>query len=206
MRRDHEERLKEEWRKNYKYDINNNGKPIHISFQRWKKWKEIEATDDVISIPPVSRETSPTRTQGFFYNKSHSATQQRFYERLCEATAAGVYRRPLQDMPQLPSSDSVESKHSNSQSAPLNDNLTSVRDTLITGDSNDSSLDEEGVIIVGLTQDNDEEPELPPLLPPSPPHFHTNLSPTYNRIMNALYPQKHTIRDNGHFLHYRSSR
>ncbi|RKK71302.1 hypothetical protein BFJ68_g18345, partial [Fusarium oxysporum] len=34
LRKEEDERLKEEWRKSYKYDINNNGKPIHISFER----------------------------------------------------------------------------------------------------------------------------------------------------------------------------
>jgi hypothetical protein len=34
LRKEEDNGLKEEWKKNYKYDINNNGKPVHISFKR----------------------------------------------------------------------------------------------------------------------------------------------------------------------------
>ncbi|EXL64932.1 hypothetical protein FOPG_18822 [Fusarium oxysporum f. sp. conglutinans race 2 54008] len=90
-----DERLKEEWKKNYKYDINNNGKPIYISFERWKKWKQLDIADEIIYIPPPSREASPNPQEGFFYDTSGSAQQKRFYERLRDATAAGFYRSPL---------------------------------------------------------------------------------------------------------------
>jgi hypothetical protein len=110
-----DERLKEEWKKNYKYDINNNGKPIYISFERWKKWKQLDIADEIIYIPPPSREASPNPQEGFFYDTSGSAQQKRFYERLRDATAAGFYRSPLQDIPAVPSSDGVEILLGNSQ-------------------------------------------------------------------------------------------
>ncbi|KAH7175131.1 uncharacterized protein B0J16DRAFT_274511 [Fusarium flagelliforme] len=66
-------------------------------------------------------------------------------------------------MPELPSSDGVELKLSNSQSAPVDNNLTSVRDAFITGDPDDAGLYEEAVDTVNLTQHNDEDSELPPL-------------------------------------------
>ncbi|KAF9767393.1 hypothetical protein IL306_000056, partial [Fusarium sp. DS 682] len=82
LQKEEDDRLKEEWKKNYKYDINNNGKPIHISFDRWKKWKDLDIADEIIYIPPPSREASPTPEEGFFYDTSGSAQQKRFYERL----------------------------------------------------------------------------------------------------------------------------
>ncbi|RYC81247.1 hypothetical protein BFJ63_vAg15869, partial [Fusarium oxysporum f. sp. narcissi] len=92
LHKEEEDRLREEWKKNYKYDINNNGKPIHISFDRWKKWKQLDIVDEIIYIPPPSREASPNPEKGFFYDTSGSAQQKRFYERLRDASAAGFYR------------------------------------------------------------------------------------------------------------------
>ncbi|RFN43126.1 hypothetical protein FIE12Z_12637, partial [Fusarium flagelliforme] len=83
--------------------------------------------------------------------------------RLRDITSADVFLCPLQDMPELPSSDGVELKLSNSQSAPVDNNLTSVRDAFITGDPDDAGLYEEAVDTVNLTQHNDEDSELPPL-------------------------------------------
>ncbi|PNP54409.1 hypothetical protein FNYG_15637 [Fusarium nygamai] len=183
LRKEEGNRLKEEWKKNYKYDINNNGKPIHISFPRWKKWKQLDIVDEILVIPPPSRGASPTPEEGFFYDTSDSAQQKRFYERLRDATAAGFYRSPLQDVPALPSSDSVEVMLGNSQRDP-------ARDSLTFGDSDDSKIDEESPDFVDLSQDI-EEPELPPL--PAPlPSFETDFSSTYHRIMNTLHPQRHT--------------
>ncbi|KAK2670199.1 hypothetical protein RAB80_014390 [Fusarium oxysporum f. sp. vasinfectum] len=91
LRKEEDERLKEEWRKSYKYDINNNGKPIHISFERWKKWKQLDIYDEIICMSPLSRESSPTPQEGFFYDTSGSAQQKRFHERLRNASAAGFY-------------------------------------------------------------------------------------------------------------------
>ncbi|KAG7436157.1 hypothetical protein Forpi1262_v002076 [Fusarium oxysporum f. sp. raphani] len=182
LRKEEDNRLKEEWKKNYKYDINNNGKPIHISFERWKKWKQLDIYDEIIYIPPPSQEASPSPEEGFFYDTSGSAQQKRFYERLRDATAAGFYRSPLQDIPAVPSSDGVEISLGNSQ-------LDTVRDSLTFGDSDDSEVDEEGPDFVDLSQDI-EEPELPPL--PPPPAFERNFSSTYHKIMNTLHPQRHT--------------
>ncbi|RYC77626.1 hypothetical protein BFJ63_vAg19500, partial [Fusarium oxysporum f. sp. narcissi] len=92
LHKEEEDRLREEWKKNYKYDVNNNGKPIHISFDRWKKWKQLDIVDEIIYIPPPSREASPNPEKGFFYDTSGSAQQKRFYERLRDASAAGFYR------------------------------------------------------------------------------------------------------------------
>ncbi|EGU77894.1 hypothetical protein FOXB_11595 [Fusarium oxysporum f. sp. conglutinans Fo5176] len=204
LRKEEDNRLKEEWKKNYKYDINNNGKPIHISFERWKKWKQLDMSkggfspigslgllwinapldiyDEIIYIPPPSQEASPTPEEGFFYDTNGSAQQQRFYERLRDATAAGFYRSPLQDIPAVPSSDGVEISLGNSQ-------RDTVRDSLTFGDSDDSEVDEEGPDFVDLSQDI-EEPELPPL--PPPPALERNFSSTYHKIMNTLHPQRHT--------------
>ncbi|RKL08704.1 hypothetical protein BFJ70_g16773 [Fusarium oxysporum] len=182
FRKEEDGRLKEEWRKNYKYDINNNGKPIHIGFDRWKKWKGLDVADEIIYIPPPSREASPTPEEGFFYDTGGSAQQKRFYERLRYATAAGFYRSPLQNIPAVPSSDGVEISLGNSQ-------RDTVRDSLTFGDSDDSEVDEEGPDFVDLSQDI-EEPELPPL--PPPPAFERNFSSTYHKIMNTLHPQRHT--------------
>ncbi|KAL9563977.1 hypothetical protein ACKAV7_011890 [Fusarium commune] len=176
-------RLREEWKKNYKYDINNNGKPIHISFNRWKKWKQLDIVDEIIYIPPLSREASPNPERGFFYDTSGSAQQKRFYERLRDASAAGFYRSPLQDMPAVPSSDGVEISLGNSQ-------RDAARDSLTFGDSDDSEDDEEAPEFVDLSQDI-EEPELPPLPPPLP-SFEQDFSSSYHRIMNILHPQRHT--------------
>jgi hypothetical protein len=183
LQKEEDNRLREEYEKSYKYDINNNGKPVHISFSRWKKWKQLDIVDEILVIPPPSREASPTPQEGFFYDTSGSAQQKRFHERLRDASAAGFYRSPLQDMPALPSSDGVEIMLGNSQRDP-------VRDSLTFGDSDDSEIDEEGPDFVDLSQDI-EEPELPPL--PAPlPSFETNFSSTYHRIMNTLHPQRHT--------------
>ncbi|PNP86654.1 hypothetical protein FNYG_00005 [Fusarium nygamai] len=99
LRKEEDNRLKEEWKKNYKYDINNNGKPVHISLERWKKWKQLDIYDEIIYIPPPSQEALPTPEEGFFYDTSGSAQRKRFYERLRDSTAAGFYRSPLQDIP-----------------------------------------------------------------------------------------------------------
>ncbi|EWY87642.1 hypothetical protein FOYG_09044 [Fusarium oxysporum NRRL 32931] len=48
---------------------------------------------------------------------------------------------------------------------PLDDYLTFVPDTFITGDSYDSCFDGEDVDTVDLTQHNDEDSKLPPLPP-----------------------------------------
>jgi hypothetical protein len=182
LQKEEEERLKEEWKKNYKYDIHDNGKPIHISFERWKKWKQLDVKDEIIFIPPPSREASPNPEDGFFYDTSGSAQQKRFYERLRDASAAGFYRSPLQDIPAVPSSDGIEISLGNSQ----RDNL---RDSFTFGDSDDSEIDEEVPDFVDLSQDI-EEPELPPL-PPQQSSFENDFSTTYHRIMNALHPQRH---------------
>ncbi|KAL9561187.1 hypothetical protein ACKAV7_014542 [Fusarium commune] len=96
LRKEEDERLKEEWRKSYKYDINNNGKPIHISFERWKKWKQLDIYDEIICMSPLSRESSPTPQEGFFYDTSGSAQQKRFHERLrnarCLSSADSISR------------------------------------------------------------------------------------------------------------------
>ncbi|KAJ0127210.1 Uncharacterized protein HZ326_29687 [Fusarium oxysporum f. sp. albedinis] len=183
LHKEEEDRLREEWKKNYKYDINNNGKPIHISFDRWKKWKQLDIVDEIIYIPPPSREASPNPEKGFFYDTSGSAQQKRFYERLRDASAAGFYRSPLQDMPAVPSSDGVEISLGNSQ-------RDAARDSLTFGDSDDSEDDEEAPEFVDLSQDI-EEPELPPLPPPLP-SFEQDFSSSYHRIMNILHPQRHT--------------
>ncbi|KAM5528507.1 transposase [Fusarium oxysporum f. sp. phaseoli] len=183
LHKEEEDRLREEWKKNYKYDINNNGKPIHISFDRWKKWKQLDIVDEIIYIPPPSREASPNPEKGFFYDTSGSAQQKRFYERLRDASAAGFYRSPLQDMPAVPSSDGVEISLGNSQ-------RDATRDSLTFGDSDDSEDDEEAPEFVDLSQDI-EEPELPPLPPPLP-SFEQDFSSSYHRIMNILHPQRHT--------------
>ncbi|KAG7406098.1 hypothetical protein Forpe1208_v013793 [Fusarium oxysporum f. sp. rapae] len=134
-------------------------------------------------MSPPSRESSPTPQEGFFYDTSGPAQQKRFHERLRNASAAGFYRSPLQDMPALPSSDGVEIRLGNSQRDPVLDSLT-------LGDSDESEIDEEGPDFVDLSQDI-EEPELPPL--PAPlPGFETNFSSTYHRIMNTLHLQRHT--------------
>ncbi|KAG7414095.1 hypothetical protein Forpe1208_v008319 [Fusarium oxysporum f. sp. rapae] len=183
LHKEEEDRLREEWKKNYKYDINNNGKPIHISFNRWKKWKQLDIVEEIIYIPPPSREASPNPERGFFYDTSGSAQQKRFYERLRDASAAGFYRSPLQDMPAVPSSDGVEISLGNSQ-------RDAARDSLTFGDSDDSEDDEEAPEFVDLSQDI-EEPELPPLPPPLP-SFEQDFSSSYHRIMNILHPQRHT--------------
>ncbi|KAG7405880.1 hypothetical protein Forpe1208_v014482 [Fusarium oxysporum f. sp. rapae] len=138
LHKEEEDRLREEWKKNYK---------------------------------------------GFFYDTSGSAQQKRFYERLRDASAAGFYRSPLQDMPAVPSSDGVEISLGNSQ-------RDAARDSLTFGDSDDSEDDEEAPEFVDLSQDI-EEPELPPLPPPLP-SFEQDFSSSYHRIMNILHPQRHT--------------
>ncbi|KAG7403079.1 hypothetical protein Forpi1262_v018841 [Fusarium oxysporum f. sp. raphani] len=160
LQKEEDNRLREGYEKSYKYDINNNGKPIHISFPRWKKWKQLDIVDEILVIPPPSRGASPTPQEGFFYDTTGSAQQKRFHERLRDASAAGFYRSPLQDMPALPSSDSVEVMLGNSQRDP-------ARDSLTFGDSDDSEIDEESPDFVDLSQDI-EEPELPPLPAPLP--------------------------------------
>ncbi|KAL5592570.1 hypothetical protein FOBRF1_013596 [Fusarium oxysporum] len=82
------------------------------------KWKQLDIVDEILVIPP-SREASPTPQEGFFYDTSGSAQQKRFHERLRDASAAGFYRSPLQDMPALPSSDGVEIMLGNSQRDPI---------------------------------------------------------------------------------------
>ncbi|KAK2684637.1 hypothetical protein QWA68_016249 [Fusarium oxysporum] len=166
LRKEEDNRLKEEWKKNYKYDINNNGKPIHISFERWKKWKQLDIYDEIIYIPPPTQEASPTPEEGFFYDTSGSAQQKRFYERLRDATAAGFSQVLFRIF------------------------LPFLRAMVLTfGDSDDSEVDEEGPDFVDLSQDI-EEPELPPL--PPPPALERNFSSTYHKIMNTLHPQRHT--------------
>ncbi|KAG7404960.1 hypothetical protein Forpe1208_v015511 [Fusarium oxysporum f. sp. rapae] len=100
--------------------------------------------DEIIYIPPPSREASPNPERGFFYDTSGSAQQKRFYERLRDASAAGFYRSPLQDMPAVPSSDGVEISLGNSQRDAAYDSLTF-------GDSDDSEDDEEAPEFVDLS-------------------------------------------------------
>ncbi|KAG7404257.1 hypothetical protein Forpe1208_v015700 [Fusarium oxysporum f. sp. rapae] len=145
--------------------------------------KQLDIVNEIIYIPPPSREASPNPERGFFYDTSGSAQQKRFYERLRDASAAGFYRSPLQDMPAVPSSDGVEISLGNSQ-------RDAARDSLTFGDSDDSEDDEEAPEFVDLSQDI-EEPELPPLPPPLP-SFEQDFSSSYHRIINILHPQRHT--------------
>jgi hypothetical protein len=76
LQKEEDDCLKVEWKKQYKYDINNNGKPIYISFKRWKEWKNKDIQDNIITIAPASREASPvTSGNGFYYNISGSSAQ-----------------------------------------------------------------------------------------------------------------------------------
>ncbi|KAG7403661.1 hypothetical protein Forpe1208_v016315 [Fusarium oxysporum f. sp. rapae] len=60
LHKEEEDRLREEWKKNY-------------NFNRWKKWKQLDIVDEIIYIPPPSREASPNPEKGFFYDTSGSA-------------------------------------------------------------------------------------------------------------------------------------
>ncbi|KAG7415202.1 hypothetical protein Forpe1208_v005439 [Fusarium oxysporum f. sp. rapae] len=84
----------------------------------------LDVADEITYIPPPSREASPTPEESFFYSASGSAQQKRFYERLRDATAAGFYRSPLQDMPAAPLSDGIKITLGNSQRDPVYNSLT----------------------------------------------------------------------------------
>ncbi|KAJ3453107.1 hypothetical protein MRS44_018762 [Fusarium solani] len=157
LQKQHFEQYREEWRSQWKYDINNNGKPVHISFEQWLRWSGKKRDDDVISIPDSSPRASLTPQEGWYYDTTHSAASHRFYERLREATRAGIYRRPLQDMPFPLSSDGVEFRLSNAAEEPPTNNDT------ITGDTDEEDDDEDSIEMLDLTQEAIEEPELPPL-------------------------------------------
>ncbi|KAG6206845.1 hypothetical protein E4U35_001375 [Claviceps purpurea] len=196
LKKEENERLKAEWRKHDKYDINGDGKPKRISFKRWKIWKGYEAADDVLSLHSV-REPSPAPNELFFYDTSRPAARQRFFERLRKATNANVYRNPLREMPTIPSSDSVEITLGNSQGTPIsedpkNDNLATIHGTLETGDLDEQDADEEETIYdVDLTQDyNEDEPDLPPLPPPSPTLGHRESQSTYHRLMDMIHDHR----------------
>ncbi|RKK76525.1 hypothetical protein BFJ71_g16928 [Fusarium oxysporum] len=146
------------------------------------KWEQLDVKDEIIFIPPPSREASKNFEDGFFYDTSGSAQQKRFYERLRDVSAAGFYGSPLQDIPAIPSSNSVEISFGNAQ--------RNLRDSFTFGDYNDLEIDEEVPDFVDLLQDV-EEPELPPL-PPQQPSFEKDFSSTYHRIMNTLHPQRRT--------------
>lgn len=180
LRKQHFEQYRAEWQSQWKYDINNNGRPVHISFERWLRWSGKKRDDDVISIPDPSPRASPTPEESWYYDTTPSAASHRFYERLREATRAGVYRSPLQEMPFPLSSDGVEFRISNTQDEP------STNNDIITGDTDESDDDEDGIATLDLTQEAIEEPELPPLPQPSPTH--DTFTSTYHRIMGILHP------------------
>ncbi|EXL47807.1 hypothetical protein FOCG_10329 [Fusarium oxysporum f. sp. radicis-lycopersici 26381] len=120
-----------------------------------------------------------------------SVQQKSFYKRLRDATAAGFYRSPLQDIPAVPLSDGVKILLGNSQPEAAYDlQSQAARNSFTFGDSDDSEDDEEDPEFVDLSQDI-QEPELPPLPPPLP-SFEQDFSSRYHRIMNILRPQRHT--------------
>jgi hypothetical protein len=95
LRKQHFKQYGEEWKSQWKYDINNNGKPIHISFERWLRWTRKKRDDDVISIPDPSPRTSPTPEQpSWYYNTTLLAGLQHFYKLPRDITAAGIHCSP----------------------------------------------------------------------------------------------------------------
>ncbi|KAL6406012.1 hypothetical protein AUP68_10570 [Ilyonectria robusta] len=181
LQKQHYEQYRAEWQSQWKYDVNNNGKPIHISFERWLRWSGKKRDDDVISIPGLSPRASPTPEQrSWYYDTTRPAAYQRFYERLRDATAACAYRSPLQEMPFPLSSDGVDFRIGNVQEDHTNNN------NLITGDTDESDNDEDGIPMLDLTQEGIEEPELPPLPPPSPTP--ATFTSKYYRLMSILHP------------------
>lgn len=84
MRKLEEDRLKEEWKKQWKYDIHNNGKPIHISFERWLKWTRKD--EDFLSIPSDEEEIANPDTPDLFTidtkGISGRNSHQRFFQRI----------------------------------------------------------------------------------------------------------------------------
>ncbi|KAJ0133102.1 Serine/threonine-protein kinase mTOR [Fusarium oxysporum f. sp. albedinis] len=125
---------------------------------------------------------------------SGPAQQKRFYERLRDASAAGFYRSPLQDIPAVPSSDGIEISLGNSQRDNLRNNHTF-------GDSDDSEIDKEVPDFVDLSQDI-EEPELLPL-PPQQFSFEKDFSSTYHSHEYITPSKARTIIHHHPFHHWR---
>lgn len=76
-------------------------------------------------------------------------------------------------------SDGVEFRISNTQNEP------STNNDIITGDTDESEDDDDGIATLDLTQEAIEESELPPLPPPSPTH--DTFTSRYHRIMGFLH-------------------
>ncbi|KAG6110926.1 hypothetical protein E4U14_002638 [Claviceps sp. LM454 group G7] len=141
LKRQEDKKLKAKWRKHDKYDINGDGKPNRTSFKRWKRRK---------------------------------GAQQRFYERLRVARNA-MYRNPLRELPTIPSSDSVQTLDK-SRGTPIgedhdNDIFAAIRGPLDSGDFDEQDVNDEAICELDLTPQvhSEEEPDLPPVPPSSPP-------------------------------------
>ncbi|KAG5956511.1 hypothetical protein E4U58_006565 [Claviceps cyperi] len=177
------------------WHVNGDGKPKRIGFKRWKIWKGYEAADDVLTLHSA-REPSPAPSEElYYYDTSRPASSQRFYERLRKAGHANIYRNPLQEMPTLPSSDSVEIILDNSWGTPIsedhdNDTFATIDGPLGSGDLDEQGAYDEAICELGSSQevDDEEEPDLPPLPPASPPPLDRKEYPsTYHRLMDIMH-------------------
>ncbi|KAG6292444.1 hypothetical protein E4U09_003425, partial [Claviceps aff. purpurea] len=196
LKKEEDEKLKVEWRKHDKWDVNGDGKPKRIGFKRWKIWKGYVAADDVLSLHSV-RQPSPSPSEElYYYDTSRPAASQRFYERLRKAGNANIYRNPLREMPTVPSSDSVEIILDNSRGTLISedhddDTFAAIDGPLDSGDLDKQDAYDEAICELDLTQVNgEEEPDLPPLPPASPPPDRKEYPSTYHRLMDMMHEHR----------------
>ncbi|KAG5950697.1 hypothetical protein E4U58_001498 [Claviceps cyperi] len=97
----------------------------------------------------------------------------------------------------VPSSDSVEITLDNARGTPIsedhdNDTFAAIDGPLDSGDLDEQDAYDEAICELDLTQVNDEEePDLPPLSPASPPPLDRKEYPsTYHRLMDIMHDHR----------------
>ncbi|KAG6247118.1 hypothetical protein E4U49_000420 [Claviceps purpurea] len=165
-----------------------------------KIWKGYEAADDLLSLHSVRQPSPAPSEELYYYDTSRPTASQRFYERLRKAGNANIYRNPLREMPTVPSSDSVEIILDNSRGTPISgdhddDTFATIDGPLDSGDLDKQDAYDEAICELDLTQvDGEEEPDLPPLPPASPPPDRKEYPSTYLRLMDMMHEHRQTRR------------
>ncbi|KAG6077555.1 hypothetical protein E4U15_004648 [Claviceps sp. LM218 group G6] len=135
-----------------------------------REWKRLKKQEDE-KLKQLKRQEDEKLKAKW---RKHDNAQQRFYERLRVARNA-MYRNPLRELPTIPSSDSVQTLDK-SRGTPIgedhdNDIFAAIRGPLDSGDFDEQDVNDEAICELDLTPQvhSEEEPDLPPVPPSSPP-------------------------------------
>ncbi|KAG6311492.1 hypothetical protein E4U22_002637 [Claviceps purpurea] len=143
-----------------------------------KIWKGYEAADDLLSLHSVRQPSPAPSEELYYYDTSRPTASQRFYERLRKAGNANIYRNPLREMPTVPSNHD-------------DDTFATIDGPLDSGDLDKQDAYDEAICELDLTQvDGEEEPDLPPLPPASPPPDRKEYPSTYHRLMDMMHEHR----------------